>query len=1669
MGVKIKKIILLLLVAFLISPVIVYSFNKTDTRLDYVPGELIIKLNPENQPLSKASIQSIERLNQKNNVDSMKKLFVKEKKSFDKKLKEELIDTSIHNIYKLSLPQDSDIKKIAEEYKKLSNIEYAEPNYIYYISTLPNDVDYAQQWAHQNMESELAWDIETGNSGITIAVIDTGVEWNHPDLAANIWNNSDEIINGIDDDNNGFIDDIRGWDFVNNDANPIDDEGHGTHVSGIAAAVSNNSIGVAGMCWNCRIMPVKSLDSSGQGSSEDAADAIIYAANNSANILSMSFVGYTYSNLIKDALDYAYSKGVVLIAAAGNENADNLSYPAGYDNVISVSAINNTNSKAYFSNYGGWVDIAAPGVDILSTYHGLYIRETGTSMAAPYVSGVAALLLSKDPTLSQEEIREIIKNSAKPINSPSYMGYGRINAYNAFFIDLNLNADISSLHNSDPVTGIINIIGTASGPGFINYSMEIGEGLYPESWTTIINSLTQKNDETLAVFDTESIQDGTYTIKLTVNSNNGYITDKKTVFVVNDNYNCYSCGDCNYKLNLPGDGTVELKKDIQSCNHCLNIDEAGKTLSCNSKKILGCGISRLSYDYVEYWNHGIDINANNTALDKCVVSGFNYGISLHENSHHNQILETNITFNWIAIKMEDSYYNLLDGCSVSDNEASGVIGELGHETIINSKILRNDGIGIYLNDGSLLGHNNISNNLFYRNANKLGAVDISLYSSYNEIFNNTIIWGHLAAINIHGTAHYNNIHHNTFIDSWNGIQGCSTNNTIVYNKFISPRDSGFSIDLFSSNFSNNNVSSGLTTGGVVGDSQNSHFKYNTINDNKGDGLIISGIVENTTIISHNTLTGNKIGLRFYSSPFNGIIEYNNISNNTDYNLKNNQYNITVENNWWGLINHKDIADTIYDYYDDNSTGIVDFDPWIGKPIFVSGIECNNGSSWVSCSSIEYNNTITEVRANFTITGGAIENVTFKLKNVPDNHIFFNTVITHKEGSWWLFDNTDINIEDSGTWQIEVECSDNNSNTDYKKEEWIVPWGVMQPYLVNPTSDTNAIKNIFFNFTSGVLCLGGECGDVTVTLDPIPAEEWNKTFGGSNHDYGRSVKETKDGGFIVTGYTRSFGLGNYDVYLIKTDSTGKLGWYKTFGGSDSDYGYSVEETADGGYAIAGVTNSFGSGNYDFYLIKTDSNGDIIWNKTFGGTNDDRGYSLQQTNDQGFIITGYTYSLGSINNDVYLIKTDSAGNLEWNKTYKASSYDFAESVRETNDGGYIIAGYTQSFGAGGYDVYLIKTDSTGNLEWNKTFGGNKYDWGRSAEQATDGGYIIAGYTASYGKGNNDVYLIKTGPTGNLEWNKTFGGTNQDEGYSVHQTHEGGYIIGGITSSSGAGATDFYLIKTDSAGNLQWNKTFGGTQMDIAYSIQETAHQGYIVTGYTSSYGEGGNDVYLIRLGSDRTKGIIPINNGTPFYTISENPTVCYKMQAGNMCENNWIINTTGKAGNSYEFYVNYDPLNYSTFIDSNRTKGIYITINSRMEDNLTAKISLKEGWNLVSIPLGLENNSFDILNIESIYAYNGSWYLPDNLKNKVGYWVKANEDVNITLSGQEIIGKEIELDPGWNLIGYPYLEEKNISDVFNNTNLTMVYTYNGTWSSYVPNRALNPLQTLKPGYGYWIKVE
>ena len=354
--------------------------------------------------------------------------------------------------------------------------------------------------------------------------------------------------------------------------------------------------------------------------------------------------------------------------------------------------------------------------------------------------------------------------------------------------------------------------------------------------------------------------------------------------------------------------------------------------------------------------------------------------------------------------------------------------------------------------------------------------------------------------------------------------------------------------------------------------------------------------------------------------------------------------------------------------------------------------------------------------------------------------------------------------------------------------------------------------------------------------------FERTYGGTEDDGGQSVVQTADGGYYVVGYTFSTGSGGADVFVIATDPSGEERWTQTFGGAQNDYGYGVAMTANGDCLAAGYLVT--QGHTDVALHGNTADGGQLWIQVYGGSNDDMAYSIARNSDGGFIVAGATYSFGSGVPNAYVLRTDSLGDTLWTRTYGGAGEDYAFSARQTADSGFIICGTTYSYGAGQSDIYLIKTDAAGDTQWTRTFGGEGFEHGHTVRQTADSGYVICGTTYSFGAGDADIWLIRTGPNGDTLWTRTFGGDTADLGHSVAQTADHGFILCGQTASFGAGNYDAWLIKTDSMGDTLWTRTFGGGSDDVGYSVQQTADDGFIMAGKTKSLGAGGEDFYLIK---------------------------------------------------------------------------------------------------------------------------------------------------------------------------------------------------------------------------------
>jgi len=363
-----------------------------------------------------------------------------------------------------------------------------------------------------------------------------------------------------------------------------------------------------------------------------------------------------------------------------------------------------------------------------------------------------------------------------------------------------------------------------------------------------------------------------------------------------------------------------------------------------------------------------------------------------------------------------------------------------------------------------------------------------------------------------------------------------------------------------------------------------------------------------------------------------------------------------------------------------------------------------------------------------------------------------------------------------------------------------------------------------------------------------AAGWSKTYGGPDRDIARSIVQTNDGGYALAGFTESYGAGESDFWLVKVDSSGNMQWNHAYGGPQEEDAYCVIQTSDGGYAISGYTGSYGPGDWNYWLVKTDSLGNLQWNRTYSALVhtsmwDGQAKSVVQTEDGGYALAGFVP--GQYGYDFGLVKVDASGDVQWNMTYAGLVYTSVFLIR-TDDGGYVVAGTSGLIGEG---FWLIKVDSSGNEVWDKAYVSDSL---YSAVQTMDGGYLMVGELIIQGlEGTqHDALLIKVDSSGNELWNRTYGGSEDDAFLCVIQTSNGDYAFAGYTKPIGSEETDSWFAKVDSSGNMLWNRTYGGIWSDSSSSIIQTTDGGYALVGDLESHGI--SDFWLIK--TDET-GIIP----------------------------------------------------------------------------------------------------------------------------------------------------------------------------------------------------------------------
>lgn len=457
----------------------------------------------------------------------------------------------------------------------------------------------------------------------------------------------------------------------------------------------------------------------------------------------------------------------------------------------------------------------------------------------------------------------------------------------------------------------------------------------------------------------------------------------------------------------------------------------------------------------------------------------------------------------------------------------------------------------------------------------------------------------------------------------------------------------------------------------------------------------------------------------------------------------------------------------------------------------------------------------------------------------------------------------------------------------------------------------------------------------------PDSLWSRNYGGGDDDWCFALVQTTDGGYVLAGHSGNTSASSH-VWIVKTDGNGDVLWNRSFGGSDYDQCYAAIQTLDGGYALAGRTYSFGAVGWDAWIVKTNAGGDSLWGRTFGGESDDWFSSLIQTSDGNFAVAGLTGSFGFGGGDAWLVKISPGGDSLWSRTFGGGSHDWCSSIIENSNGELCLAGGTQSFGSASTNFWLVVTSANGDTLWSRTYGGNSHDECRSIIESSDGGYVLAGSTYSFGTWPENFWVVKTSSLGDSVWSQVFSGAGEDECFSVVQALDEGCLLGG-TGSYGSGGTDFWLAKVDASGNDLWVKTFGGVNNDACTALIRTSDDGYALAGSSSSFGGADYDYWLVKTGSELLAEEAPTpmnpaflyaNYPNPFNSeteisydlpISSHVSLTVYDLVGRQCAT--LVNSFERAGH-----------HTSTFVGSELVSGVYFCVLRTLNYEVVEKMVL-----------------------------------------------------------------------------------------------------------------------------------
>lgn len=875
---------------------------------DFVAGEVLLKLRPG------TALSSTSRSSLRSNSATLNKRLSQITARAATAVFAETAAAELQRIYRVQINPDQDVMAAIKMLEADPNVEYAEPNYLARAAVVPNDPLYSSQWALEKISAPAAWDVVTGTPSAVIALIDSGLDTTHPDLTGRLWINPGEIPNnGIDDDNNGYIDDVNGWNFVGSNNNVSDDNGHGTQVAGVASASTNNAIGIAGMCWNCRLMIVKAMQASGVANYSDIAAAVNYAASKGAQVINLSLGGYADSATLRAAIDVASSTAVI-VGGAGNDNVSTPFYPAAYPSVLSVAATTNSDTKASFSNYGSWVDVAAPGVAISTTLSGGdYGTSEGTSLSAPLVAGLAGLIESAHPDWSPALVRAQIVHTTDAITE-TQIGSGRIDANQSL-----TTAAVPELN-------------------LMNYAVDGVTGGMPSPGSTVSLTIVLRNEWRTAsnVTSTLSTNDPYVTMSNGLASFGNIGTfDTSTnsmpyVFSV-DSLAPYA-HEMPFSLTLKADSGYEAVLPL--------------TITLQNGTVGVSGI--LSTDTIWTSDKTYVINGN-VLVPMNITLSIQPGTSVRFNGYYEIIvkgqmiakgtLSRPIVFtsnwpapspgNWQAIVFGDESID-----AIVDGDGNYVSGSI----IQNAEIKYGGTLLAYRSSPFIADnyfHDNVASSSPYSPGYPWDTSVVTLYGSHSPFARNTIKNNSGGGVKIEDAADItisNSVIQDNMAGSWGGGITCLSGNCTILNSVIQSNHSNeFSGGIFS--YSGNVI---LQHNLIAGNSSASQTQTD-----RGGGAFgkWGGIISGT----NNTVVGNSAfaAFHFNCSSTSDTLSQNNIVNNTGtsspfytvyMNMPCATQNISTTQNFWGTTNTSEIDASIYDFFDDFNLGQVIYQPILAVPV-----------------------------------------------------------------------------------------------------------------------------------------------------------------------------------------------------------------------------------------------------------------------------------------------------------------------------------------------------------------------------------------------------------------------------------------------------------------------------------------------------------------------------------------------------------------------------------------------------------------------------------------------------------------------------------------------------------------------------------------------------------------